>query len=84
MGSIIDITTFNSDKTYDIIIIIGGLHHVPTFCEDAVKMLKKNLKPKGHFIVFEPTHYNYLFRKVREKIYKKTNSLINKRKRRLF
>ena len=78
-----DITTFNSDKTYDIIIIIGGLHHVPSFCEDAVKMLRKNLNPKGHFIVFEPTHNNFLFRKIRERIYKK-NELFDQQTEKAF
>ncbi len=78
-----DITTFDSDETYDLIIIIGGLHHVPSFCEDAVKRLKKNLKPKGYFIVFEPTHNNYFFRKVRERIYKK-NALFDQQTEKAF
>ncbi len=78
-----DITTFNATKTYDIIIIIGGLHHVPTFSNQAVKNLKKNLSPNGHFIVLEPTHNNYLFRKVRERIYKK-NMLFDQQTEKAF
>lgn len=78
-----DITTFDSDKTYDIIIIIGGLHHVPSFCEEAVKNLRSNLKRDGHFIVLEPTHNNYIFRKVRERIYKK-NELFDQQTEQAF
>lgn len=78
-----DITTFDSDKTHDIIIIIGGLHHVPSYCAEAVKNLRNNLKKGGHFIVLEPTHNNYIFRKVRERIYKK-NELFDQQTEQAF
>ena len=78
-----DITKFSSNKTYDIIIIIGGLHHIPDFSEVVVKSLKNNLKPNGSFIVLEPTHNNYVFRKIRERIYKK-NDLFDEETERAF
>ncbi|WP_299549483.1 methyltransferase domain-containing protein [Seonamhaeicola sp.] len=78
-----DITTFKSDKKFDLIILIGGLHHVPEFCEDAVKLLKKNLNEGGDFVVLEPTHNNYVFRKIRERIYRK-NTLFDEQTERAF
>lgn len=78
-----DISTFNSDKKFDIIIIIGGLHHVPFICNDVMKNLKNNLSEKGVFIVLEPTHNNIIFKKIRERIYNK-NSLFDQETEKAF
>ncbi|NNC34872.1 MAG: methyltransferase domain-containing protein [Croceitalea sp.] len=78
-----DVSTFTSDKKFDVIIIIGGLHHVPSICSQVVKNLKQNLKPNGAFIVLEPTHNNYVFRKIRERIYNK-NTLFDQETERAF
>jgi len=78
-----DISTFKSENKFDIIIIIGGLHHVPFICEEVVQNLKNNLKENGVFIVLEPTHDNFVFRKIRERIYNK-NSLFDQETEQAF
>ncbi|MBQ0736133.1 class I SAM-dependent methyltransferase [Aquimarina celericrescens] len=78
-----DISTFESDKKFDIIIIIGGLHHVPSMCETVVQRLKNNLASNGVFIVLEPTHNNIIFRKIRERIYNK-NTLFDEETEKAF
>lgn len=78
-----DISTFKSDKEFDIIIIIGGLHHVPSMCNTVVANLQKNLSTDGVFIVLEPTHNNIIFRKVRENIYNR-NTLFDKETEKAF
>ena len=78
-----DISTFKSTKKFDIIIIIGGLHHVPTICDEVVKNLSNNLQKDGVFIILEPTHDNFIFRKIRERIYKK-NTLFDQETEQAF
>ncbi|WP_062053041.1 class I SAM-dependent methyltransferase [Aquimarina longa] len=78
-----DVSTFKSEKKFDIIIIIGGLHHVPSMCDAVVKNLKNNLSPDGAFIVLEPTHNNIIFRKIRERIYNK-NTLFDQETEKAF
>ncbi len=66
-----DISTYQPPReTYDLIIIIGGLHHVPHIAGSVLKSLAKGLKTGGCFINFEPTHGNMLFHKLRETIYR--------------
>ena len=78
-----DVSTFESKKKYDIIIIIGGLHHVPSMCETIVQRFKDNLSDDGAFIVLEPTHNNIVFRKIRERIYNK-NTLFDEETEKAF
>ncbi|GAA4274244.1 methyltransferase domain-containing protein [Aquimarina gracilis] len=78
-----DVSTFKSDKKFDVIIIIGGLHHVPSMCEEVVQNLRNNLKSQGAFIVLEPTHNNIIFRKIRERIYNK-NTLFDQETEKAF
>lgn len=66
-----DILKFNEREKYDLIIVIGGLHHIPHDIEIGLRNVFDALKPGGIFINFEPTHNNFLWRIVREKIYKK-------------
>jgi SAM-dependent methyltransferase len=66
-----DVTSFTTDKRYDIIMILGGLHHVPDAAGDVVVRLAAALKPGGYFISLEPTHGNAVFRLVREAIYRR-------------
>lgn len=68
-----DITKFVPEKTYDIVIILGGLHHVPKHVDVALEKVHQSLAPGGFFINFEPTQNNYLIRKVRKIIYKKND-----------
>jgi SAM-dependent methyltransferase len=79
-----DATTFQPPSdAYDVIILIGGLHHVPDHAAGVVKLLAKSLKPGGIFINFEPTFGNYVFKKIREKIYNK-NTLFDAQTERSF
>jgi SAM-dependent methyltransferase len=66
-----DITKFVPLSKYDLIIIIGGLHHVPFHVDAVLDSLHGALNDDGYFIYFEPTHNNILFKKIRERIYRK-------------
>ena len=71
-----DVTSLNDQSIYDIVIIIGGLHHVYQSREVVAQNISNSLKSNGLFINFEPTHNNFVFKKIREFIYKK-NSLFD-------
>ncbi|MGU3231341.1 class I SAM-dependent methyltransferase [Vibrio cholerae] len=66
-----DVTTFSSQEKYDLVILIGGLHHVPNHAGNVVENLASALNPGGIFINFEPTHGNLLNKMIRSKIYKR-------------
>lgn len=72
-----DVTKFVPSKKYDLIIIIGGLHHVPSYTDVVLNKLHESLNEGGYFIYFEPTHNNFLFKKIRERIYKKNGFFDN-------
>lgn len=78
-----DVTTFATDKHYDIAIILGGLHHVPHASADVVQRVAACLRPGGVFINLEPTHGNPLFKAVRERIYAR-NALFDEQTERAF
>jgi SAM-dependent methyltransferase len=69
-----DVTKYEEKSKYDLIIIIGSLHHVPDFVQDVVNRIFAALKPGGYFVNFEPTQNNWLFKKVRQTIYKKNKT----------
>jgi SAM-dependent methyltransferase len=72
-----DVTTFASPvPPVDMIVLIGGLHHVYSRTNDVIQNLKKALKPGGYFLNLEPTHNNWLARRARQNIYK-SNSLFD-------
>lgn len=66
-----DVTQFKPDKKYDLVIIIGGLHHVHSFTQKVLDIVNESLVPGGRFICLEPTQNNFIFKWVRERIYKK-------------
>lgn len=69
-----DATKFNDpDGEYDLIILIGGLHHVYNDAEMVVSKLARSLKSGGVFINFEPTHNSAITKFIRERVYKKNN-----------
>jgi SAM-dependent methyltransferase len=78
-----DVTKFEPAETYDIIILLGGLHHVPDAASIAVARLAAGLRPGGYFINLEPTHGNTLFRMVRDAIYQR-NRLFDEKTERAF
>jgi SAM-dependent methyltransferase len=66
-----DVTTFQSTShLFDLIILIGGLHHVYSRTPDVLNNLAKSLRSGGYFISLEPTHNNWLARRIRQRIYK--------------
>lgn len=66
-----DVTTFVPTETYDLVMCLGGLHHVPHAADRAVRNLVAALAPGGRFISLEPTAGNPLFARVREAIYRR-------------
>ncbi len=65
-----DVTQYRPEHgKQDIIILIGGLHHVPNQAREVVTNMSHALKPGGFFVNFEPTSGNPLFKAVRDKIY---------------
>lgn len=71
------------EGAFDIIILIGGLHHVPNHAQQVVRNLSKGLKKGGLFINFEPTYGNPLNQWIRKKIYQK-NELFDEETERDF
>jgi SAM-dependent methyltransferase len=72
-----DINQFVPNKKYDVIILIGGLHHIYRHAAAVLATLRNALKDSGVFINFEPTHSCALTRYVRNRIYK-SNSFFDR------
>jgi len=78
-----NVTEFCCDEKFDLIILLGGLHHVPDHAKSSVRKLTESLLPGGYFLSAEPTHGNPIFKSVREYIYKR-NSLFDEDTERAF
>lgn len=65
-----NILEYKDDNKYDLVILIGGLHHVCNHVDIAIDNLSRVMQRGALFISFEPTHNNILFKKIRERIYK--------------
>lgn len=78
-----DVTRFCADKKYDIIILIGGLHHVPEFAAQVCSNLSAALKKGGIFLNFEPTNNNLIVGLSRKIIYKR-NHIFDEKTERAF
>lgn len=73
-----NVTTFKSPiEPVDLIILIGGLHHVYSKTQEAIENLTHSLKPGGYFLNFEPTHNNWIARRARKNIYEKNDLFDN-------
>jgi SAM-dependent methyltransferase len=64
-----DIGEFTPSRKYDLIVIYGGLHHVPDDVNRVFEKICGSLKQEGYFINFEPTYNSPISKKVREYIY---------------
>lgn len=64
-----NILDFEDRDQYDLVIIIGGLHHVYNYTQLVVNKVYDSLKTGGYFINFEPTNDNSFLEWVRKKIY---------------
>jgi SAM-dependent methyltransferase len=79
-----DATKFVPEEgVYDIVLVIGALHHIPGHAAQAVGLMARGLKPGGYFINMEPTNGNPVFRLVREQIYRH-NDLFDEQTERAF
>lgn len=56
-------------EPFDLIILLGGLHHVYEHTQLVISELSKNLRKNGFFISFEPTHNIFITRAIRNRIY---------------
>lgn len=68
-----DVTKFHSSQKYDVIILLGGIHHVPDYAESVCRSLADALKKDGLFISFEPTNNNVFVQLVRNIIYRRNH-----------
>jgi SAM-dependent methyltransferase len=79
-----DATTYRPEPdSYDLVLLIGGLHHVPDNAAAVVRNLAAGLKPGGMFVNFEPTSGNPLFQAIREWIYRR-NEIFDEATERAF
>lgn len=78
-----DVTRFEAHEDYDLIILLGGLHHVPSHAARVVGKLASALKPGGYFISLEPTDGNPVLAGVRRWIYRR-NKLFDEETERSF
>ncbi len=68
-----DVTQYEPRDQYDLVVLLGGLHHVHHAAAEAVKRVSAAVRPGGYMLNFEPTDGNPFFRWVREKIYQRNN-----------
>ena len=79
-----DVTTYEPrGEAFDVILLCGGLHHVPNHCDEALQRMSEALKPGGYMINLEPTHGTALTRWVRQRIYER-NALFDEQTERAF
>lgn len=79
----LDITRFNAMREYDLIILIGGLHHVYSRAGEAANRIALALKDGGFFINLEPTYNNPIVKWVSNEIYRR-NALFDHETERRF
>lgn len=65
-----DVNKFHSDKKYDIIILLSGLHHIPKTATEVMKNMYSYLKDDGCFISVEPTYNTALAGLIGDGVYK--------------
>jgi SAM-dependent methyltransferase len=65
-----DVRTYIPSKKYDVIIIIGALHHVFKDVNSILFNIRRAIKENGIFINFEPTNNFYFIGKIRNIIYR--------------
>ncbi len=68
-ANVLDYASGPGDPKADLVILVGGLHHVYERAGEAVARLATGLAPGGHFLSFEPTHDFAPVRWVREAVY---------------
>jgi SAM-dependent methyltransferase len=82
-GNVLEFDASECAGRYDLMILIGGLHHVYEQAGEALKRLSPALRPGGHFISYEPTHDFAPVRWVRDSVYQR-NTLFDEETERGF
>ena len=70
-------------NSYNVILLVGGLHHVHRFVERSLENLSSSLQDGGIFINFEPTNNNRLLKWIRTRIYER-NIIFDEESERAF
>jgi SAM-dependent methyltransferase len=78
-----DILLLDDKEVYDFAVIIGGLHHITHDVQTGVSNIYAALKKGGIFLNLEPTHNNFVWEAVRNKIYK-DNAIFEENSERAF
>ena len=65
-----DVTTFKPERKYDLILILGGLHHVPDYTTQVLRIMNDSLEEGGYLINLEPSHGNRISKAIRDRIYR--------------
>ena len=78
-----DVTSYEPDREYDLVFLVGGLHHVPNHVPSVLGMVRRALVPGGYFISFEPTNNNMVSRRIRNRIYRR-NDIFDQETERAF
>lgn len=78
-----DILKWQELDRYDVVLLVGGLHHVPDAVSVALANIVNALKPGGLFLNFEPTSDNFLWQWIRDRIYQR-NTLFEENTERGF
>jgi SAM-dependent methyltransferase len=58
------------DRTFDLVSIVGGIHHMPPYVDEAIEEVHRILKPGGYFCFMEP-HSEAAMDRVRRFWYKR-------------
>jgi len=67
------IIDFNSATSF----LDSAFHHIPAFVNEVLPRLNEALRDGGYFVSFEATHNNFIFQKMRERIYTKNSVFEN-------
>jgi len=78
-----DVTQYEGREQFDLVMLVGGLHHVHHAAAEAVARLSRAIRPGGYLLNFEPTDGNPVFRWIRDRIYR-GNGLFDEQTERAF
>lgn len=67
-----DVNVFTSEKKYDIVLLLSGLHHIPNNTGRVIKNMAACIKNRGAFISVEPTYNNIISKFLSDRIYKRS------------
>lgn len=80
---VMNVLDLEAKEDYDLVIIVGGLHHVFRHARLIIKKIYDSLILGGYFICYEPTNNNFIIQKIRNRVYK-ANPLIDEETEKAF